>query len=115
LVAVEGDLVNVGGESVGVVAECVFDRAEDPFGWGVGEGFGHLACPALQHGLEPFHEVLDADLTVVGRCGHRAVGVSHGRLTEGICYTRNSLADTSAFCTHFLRTHPRPRSAPGGC
>ena len=46
--------MNFGGESVGVVAECVFDLAEDLFGWRVGEGLGHFACPSLQHGLEPF-------------------------------------------------------------
>ena len=25
---------------------------------------------------------------------------------KGICFTNNSLTETSAFCTHILRTHP---------
>jgi hypothetical protein len=83
LVAVEGDLMNFGGESVGVVAECVFDRAEDLFGWCVGERFGHLACPLFQDRLEVFQEVLDAGRTVFDRCRHGAVGVCHDRLTGG--------------------------------
>jgi hypothetical protein len=64
LVAVEGDLMNVGGESVGVVAECVFDRAEDLFGWRVGECLGHLACAPFEDRLKAFHELANADLAV---------------------------------------------------
>ena len=75
--------MSFGGESVGVVAERVFDRAEDLFGWCVGEGLGHFACPAFQHRLESFQEVLDAGFTADGRCGHGAVGVSHDMLTGG--------------------------------
>lgn len=54
--------MNVGGESVGVVAERVFDRAEDLFGWCVGEGLGHLACASFEERLEALHELADADL-----------------------------------------------------
>ena len=75
--------MNVGGESVGVVAECVLDRPEDLFGWCVGEGFGHLTCPVCQDGLEPFQELPDAGLTVFGRGGHGAIEVGHDRLTGG--------------------------------
>lgn len=75
--------MNVGGESVGVVAECIFDLAEDPFGWGVDERLGHLACVLFQERLEPFLELADAGLTIFGRCGHGAIGVCHDRLTEG--------------------------------
>jgi hypothetical protein len=64
LVAIEGDLMNVGGESVSVVAECVFDLAEDLFGWRVGEGLGHLACPLFEKRLEAFHELADASLAL---------------------------------------------------
>jgi len=66
LVAVEGDLMDVGGESVGVVAECVLDRAEDLFGWRVGERFGHLACALLEERLEACHEFADAGFAGAG-------------------------------------------------
>lgn len=62
MVAVEGDLVNVGGESVGVVAERVFDLAEDLFGWRVGERLGHPACAPFEERLEALHELANADL-----------------------------------------------------
>lgn len=83
MVAVEGDLMNFGGESVGVVAERVLDRAEDLFGWHVGEGLGHLTCPSFQERLEPLHELPDAGLAVFDGCRHGAVGVCHDRLTGG--------------------------------
>jgi hypothetical protein len=38
LVTVEGNLVDLGGESVGLVAERVLDLTEDLLGWRVGEG-----------------------------------------------------------------------------
>jgi hypothetical protein len=69
--------MNVGGESVGAVAERVFDRAKDLFGWRVGERLGHLACPLFQERLETVHALSDAGLTAFGRCARRAVGVSH--------------------------------------
>lgn len=56
--------MNVGGESVGVVTQCVLDRAEDPFGWRVGECLSHLAYALFQERLEAFHELLDTGLTV---------------------------------------------------
>lgn len=56
--------MSFGGESVGVVAERVLDRAEDLFGWSVGESLGHLTCPSFQHRLEPYQEVLDPGLTI---------------------------------------------------
>jgi hypothetical protein len=82
LVTVEGDLMNVGSESVGVVAQRVFDRAEDLFGWRVGERLGHLACPLFQERLETVHQVPDAGLTVFGRCARGAIGVGHDKLAE---------------------------------
>ena len=69
--------MNFGGESVGVVAERVFDLAEDLFGWRVGECLGHLACALFEERLEALHELPDAGLAVVGRCRHEAVGVCH--------------------------------------
>ena len=75
--------MSFGGESVGLVAERVLDRAEDLFGWRVGEGLGHLACALFQELLEPLHEVLDPGLAVFDRCRHAAVGVCHDRLTGG--------------------------------
>jgi hypothetical protein len=83
LVAVEGDRMSFGGESVGVVAERVLDRAEDLFGRHVGEGLGHLACALFQERLEPLHEALDPGLAVFDRCRHAAVGVCHDWLTGG--------------------------------
>jgi hypothetical protein len=65
LVAVEGDLMNFGGESVGVVAECVLDLAEDLFGRRVGECLGHLARALFEERLEAFHELANADLAVL--------------------------------------------------
>ena len=73
--------MNFGGESVGVVAERVLDLAEDLFGWHVGEGLGHFACPLFEERLEPLHELSDAGLAVFDRCRHGAVGVCHDRLT----------------------------------
>ena len=75
--------MNFGSESVGVIAERVLDRAEDLFGWRVGESLGHLTCPLFQERLEPLHELPDAGLAVVGRGRHGAVGVCHDRLTGG--------------------------------
>ncbi len=75
--------MNVGGESVSVVAQCVLDLAEDLFGWRVGESFGHLADALFEERLKAFHELADAGLTVWGRCGHGAIGVSHDGLTGG--------------------------------
>lgn len=75
--------MNVGGEPVGVVAECVFDRAEDLFGWRVGEGLGHPACALLEERLEAFHEFADAGFAVYGRGRDRAIGVSHDRPARG--------------------------------
>jgi hypothetical protein len=69
LVAVEGDLVDLGGEPVGVVAERVLDGTEDLLGWCVGEGLGHLPRPLFQERAESIQELLDAGLTVLGRCG----------------------------------------------
>ena len=56
--------MNFGGESVGVVAECVFDLAEDLFGGRVGECLGHLACVLFEERLEAFHEFADAGFAV---------------------------------------------------
>lgn len=64
MVAVEGNLMNFGGESVSVIAECVLDLAEDLFGWRVGECLGHLACMLFEERLEAFHELANADLAV---------------------------------------------------
>jgi len=64
LVAVEGDLMNFGGESVGVVAERVLDRPEDLFGWRIGERLGHLACALFEERLEAFREFADAGFAV---------------------------------------------------
>ena len=83
MVAVEGNLMNFRGESVGVVAECVFDPAEELFGRRVGECLGHRACALFEERLKAFQELADACLTVCTRCGHKAIGVSHGLLTEG--------------------------------
>jgi hypothetical protein len=83
LVAVEGDLVNFGSESVGVVPQGVLDLTEDLFGWRVGEYLGHPACPLLQERAEAVHQLPDAGLTVVAGCGHGAVGVGHDVFTEG--------------------------------
>lgn len=83
MVAVEGNLMDVGGESVGMVAECVLDRAEDSFGGRVGEGLGHLACALFEERLEAFHEFADAGFAVCGRGRHRAIGVSHDGLARG--------------------------------
>jgi hypothetical protein len=84
LVAVEGDLVDLGGQSVGVVAEGVLDLAEDVLGWRVGERLGHLARPSLQERTESIQESLDASFAVVGGlvgCGR--VGVGHDMLAGG--------------------------------
>ena len=83
MVAIEGNLVNFGGESVCVVAESVFDLAEDLFGWRVGECLGHLAGPLLEERLEAFHELADAGLAVFWRYRRGAIGVGHDVLTEG--------------------------------
>lgn len=81
MVTVEGNLMNFGGEAVGVVAKRVLDLAEDLFGWRVGEGFRHFAGPLFEERLEAFHELADAGLAVFDRCRHEAVGVCHDRLT----------------------------------
>ena len=81
MVTVEGDLMNVGGESVGAVPERIFDRAKDLFGWRVGEHLSHLACPLFQERLETLHKFSNAGLTVFGRCARRAIGVGHDELT----------------------------------
>jgi hypothetical protein len=83
LVAVEGDLMNFGGESVGVVAEGVLDLAEDPLGRRVGERLDHLARPLLEERSEAIHESADAGLAVFCRCGHGVVGICHDDLTGG--------------------------------
>ena len=56
--------MNVGGESVGVVAERVFDRAEDLFGWRVGQCLGHPACALFEERLKASHDLANADLAV---------------------------------------------------
>ena len=68
----------------GVVAERVFGRAEDLFGWRVGEGFRHLAHSLFQKRAEAFQELLDARLAVFFRCGDGVVGVGHDTLTGGM-------------------------------
>jgi hypothetical protein len=83
LVAVEGDLMDFGGESVGVVAEGVLDGTEDLVGGRVGEGLGHLACPLVQERAESIHQLPDPGLAVFSRCGYGAVGVCHDVLTGG--------------------------------
>ena len=83
MVAVEGDLMNVGGESVGVVAGGVFDLAEDPSGWRVGECLGHLACALFEERLKASHALADAGLAVGSRCGHGGVESAMTRLAEG--------------------------------
>ena len=94
--------MNVGGESVGVVTECVLDRAENLFGWRVGEDLGHLTCPLFQERPEPFHELPDAGLTGFGRCGHGTVGVCHDRLTGGdLLHRRYSGRYLSVLHPHF--------------
>lgn len=75
--------MDFGGESVGMVAECVLDHAEDSFGGRVGERFGHLACALFEERLEALHEFTDAGFAVRGRCRHRGIGVSHDGLTRG--------------------------------
>jgi hypothetical protein len=83
LVTVEGDLMDFGGEPVGVVPQCVLDLAEDLVGRRVGESLGHPACPLLQERLKAFHELPDAGLAVVAGCRHGAVGVGHDVVTGG--------------------------------
>lgn len=75
--------MNIGGESVGVVSECVFDRPEDLVGWRVGECLGHLACALFGERLEPFPEAADAGFAVRSRGRHRAIGVNHDGPTRG--------------------------------
>ena len=75
--------MNFDSESVRVVAERVFDRAEDLFGWRVGECLGHRAGPLFEEWFETFHELADAGLPVFWRYRHWGVGVSHDGLTEG--------------------------------
>ena len=75
--------MNFGGESVGVVAECVLDLAEDLFGWRVGECLDHLACALFEERLEAFQEFADAGFAVRGRGRHRAIGVSHDGPARG--------------------------------
>lgn len=69
--------MDFGGESVGVVPQGVLDRAEDLFGRRVGECLGHPARASLEERLEAFHQLPDAGLAVVARCGRGAVGVGH--------------------------------------
>jgi hypothetical protein len=84
LVAIEGDLVNVRSESVGMVAEGVLDRTEDLFGWRVDECLGHRAGTLLEQRLDPVLEPPEPRLTVFDRGGNGTVRVGHGRLTGGI-------------------------------
>lgn len=73
--------MNFGGESVGVVAEGVFDSTEDLFGWRVGESLGHLAYALFQEWLEPLRELPDAGLAVFEQCRSGRAGVCHDQFT----------------------------------
>ena len=110
MVAVEGDLMSFGGESVSVVTQCVLDLAEDLFGWRVGENFGHFTRPLFEERLEALHESADAGLAVFCRCGCGAIGVGHDK-----AHRRDLLHQReSGRCLSVLHLHSPDAPSPQG-